>query len=71
MMKLIEARAGSLENAVEFVEAQGRLRELGIVDDDLIATITSIGDQGVEMTQVIRDLRSKKSLPAPTEEQGA
>jgi len=71
MMKLIEARAGSLESAVEFVEAQGRLRELGIVDDDLIATITSIGDQGVSMTQVIRDLRSKKSLPAPTEEQGA
>lgn len=71
MMKLIESRAGSLENAVEFVEAQGRLKELGIVDDDLIATITNIGDQGVAMTQVIRDLRSKKSLPAPTEEQGA
>lgn len=71
LMKLIEARAGSLESAVEFVEAQGRLRELGIVDDDLIATITSIGDQGVAMTQVIRDLRSKKSLPVPTEEQGA
>jgi hypothetical protein len=71
MMKLIEVRAGSIENAVEFVEAQGRLRELGIVDDDLIATITSIGNQGVGMTQVIRDLRSKKPLPAPTEEQGA
>lgn len=70
MMKLIEARSGSLENAVEFVEAQGRLRQLGIVDDDLIATIASIGDQGVAMTQVIRDLRSKKSLPAPTEEEG-
>ena len=38
MMKLIEARAGSLENAVQFVEAQGRLKELGIVDDDLMAT---------------------------------
>ncbi len=70
MMKLIEARAGSLENAVEFVEAQGRLRQLGIVDDDLIATITSIEDQGMAMTQVIRDLRSKKSLPAPMEEEG-
>ncbi len=70
MMKLIEARSGSLENAVEFVEAQGRLRQLGIVDDDLIATIASIGDQGVAMTQVIRDLRSKKSLPAPAEEEG-
>lgn len=70
MMKLIEARAGSLENAVEFVEAQGRLRQLGIVDDDLIATISSIGDQGLAMTQVIRDLRSKKSLSAPTEEEG-
>ena len=68
MMKLIEARAGSLENAVEFVEAQGRLKELGIVDDDLIATMTSVGDQVVAMAQVIRDLRSRRSLPAPAEE---
>lgn len=71
MMKLIQARAGSLENAVEFVEAQGRLRQLGIVDDDLVATLRSVEDQGVAMTQVIRDLRSKKSLPAPMEEEGA
>ena len=71
MMKLIEARAGSLENAVEFVEAQGRLKELGIVDDDLILTMTSVGDQGVTMTQVIHDLRSRKSLPAPMEEERA
>lgn len=71
MMKLIEARAGSLENAVEFVEAQGRLRELGIVDDDLVTTIGSVVGQGIAMTQVIRDLRSKKSLPAPTEDQGS
>ena len=68
MMKLIEARAGSLENAVEFVEAQGRLKELGIVDDDLVATMASIENQGVAITQVIRDLRSRKSLPAPAEE---
>ncbi len=68
MMKLIEARAGSLENAVEFVEAHGRLRQLGIVHDDLIATLKSIGDQGVAMSQILSDLRPKKSLPAPTEE---
>lgn len=68
MMKLIEARAGSLENAVEFVEAQGRLKELGIVDDDLITTMKSVGNQGVAIAQVIRDLRSRKSLPAPAEE---
>ena len=71
MMKLIEARAGSLENAVEFVEAQGRLKELGIVDDDLITTLKSVGDEGVAMTQILRDLRSKKSLLAPMEEEGA
>ena len=71
MMKLIESRAGSLDNAVEFVEAQGRLKELGIVDDDLITTLKSVGDQGVAMTQILRDLRSKKSLPAPMEEEGA
>lgn len=68
MMKLIESRAGSLENAAEFVEAQGRLKELGIVDDDLIATLKGVGDQGVAMAQVLRDLRSKKSLTAPMEE---
>lgn len=68
MMKLIESRAGSLEHAAEFVEAQGRLKELGIVDDDLVATLKSVGDQGVAMTQILRDLRSKKSLPAPVEE---
>lgn len=71
MMKLIESRAGSLENAVEFVEAQGRLKELGIVDDDLITTLKSVGDQGVAITQILRDLRSKKSLPSPMEEEGA
>lgn len=71
MMKLIESRAGSLENAAEFVEVQGRLKELGIVDDDLVETLKSVGDQGVEMTQILRDLRSKKSLPAPMEEEGA
>lgn len=71
MMKLIESRAGSLESAVEFVEAQGRLRELGIVDDDLITTLKSVGDQGVAITQILRDLRSKKSLPAQMEEEGA
>jgi len=70
MMKLIEARAGSLENAVEFVEAQGRLKELGIVDDDLMATMASIGDQGVAMFQILRELRPKKSLPAPMEKEG-
>ena len=68
MMKLIEQRAGSLENAVEFVEAHGRLKELGIVDDDLIAALKSVSDQGVAMSQILRDLRSKKSLPAPVEE---
>ena len=68
MMKLIESRAGSLENAVEFVEAQGRLKELGIVDDDLVATLKRVGDQGVAMTQILRDLRPNKSLPSPTEE---
>lgn len=71
MMKLIEARAGSLENAVEFVEAQGRLKELGIVDGDLMATITSTGEQGVAISQILRDLRPKKSLPVPTEEEEA
>ncbi len=71
MMKLIEARAGSLENAVEFVEAQGRLKELGIVDGDLMATMTSTGEQGVAISQILRDLRPKKSLPAPMEEEEA
>ena len=67
MMQLIESRAGSLKNAVEFVEAQGRLKELGIVDDDLITTLKSVGDQGVAMAQILRDLRPKKSLSAPVE----
>lgn len=68
MMKLIETRAGSLENAVEFVEAQGRLKELGILDDDLLATMKSVGDRGVAMTRVLRDLRSRKPLSAMAEE---
>lgn len=68
MMKLIESRAGSLENAAEFVVAQGRLKELGIVDDDLITTLKSVGDQGVAMTQILSDLQTKKSLPAYMEE---
>lgn len=64
MMKLIEARAGSLENAVEFVEARGRLAQLGIVDEELTATIASVEDQRLAMTNVIRDLKTK-SLTVP------
>jgi hypothetical protein len=66
MMKLIEARAGSIEKAVDFVEARGRLQELGIVDDDLLKAISSSGAEGLPMSKLIHDLRlSTKSLPPP------
>jgi hypothetical protein len=71
MMKLIESRAGSIENAVEFVEAHGRLKELGIVDDDLLATLKNVEDHGVAMTQIFREMRPKKSPPVFLEEEGA
>ena len=48
-----------------------RLKELGIVDGDLMATMTSTGEQGVAISQILRDLRPKKSLPAPMEEEEA
>lgn len=68
-MKLIEARAGSIENAVEFVEARGRLKALGIVNDDLIKTLSSCDDQGIAMTEIICNLRAKKALAAPHEKE--
>ena len=56
-MKLIQARAGSLENAVEFVEGQRRLRELGIVDKawDVIAE----GVAGTPAREIIKAAQGK------------
>jgi len=43
VMKLIQARAGSLKGALEYVEGHRRLQELGIVDEtlDAIAEVTA------------------------------
>lgn len=65
MMKLIEARAGSIEKAVDFVEARGRLQELGIVDDDLFKAISSSDAQGLPMSKVIHDLLLTTKAIAP------
>jgi hypothetical protein len=63
MMKLIEGRSGSIEKAVEFVEARGRLVELGIVDDDLIKTLSSCDTtHGLPLSQIIRELNHSNIL---------
>jgi hypothetical protein len=69
LMKLIQARAGSLKNSLEFVEGQRRLRELGIVDEawDVITE----GVAGTPALEIINAARSRRSLPFKGNDEGA
>jgi len=62
VMQLIQARTGSLKDALEFVEGQRRLRELGIVDEtwDVIADKVA----GTPAREIIDRVRDKHALPA-------
>lgn len=57
VMELIQARAGSLKNALDYVEGNRRLAELGIVEDNL-RTIAL----GVPARELIAAARSKQPL---------
>lgn len=47
VMKLIQARSGSLESAVEFVEGRRKLIELGLIEDDLDAAIKGVSNKEI------------------------
>ena len=51
VMKLIKARAGSLDTAVEFVEGRRQLAELGLITDDFDSVL-----QGVSSKQALKAL---------------
>lgn len=57
VMELIQARAGSLKNALEYVEGMRRLSELGIVEDN-VRTLAS----GIPAKELITSARSKQPL---------
>jgi hypothetical protein len=63
MMQLIHARAGSLKGALEYVEGQRLLRDLGIVDEtwDVLAEKVA----GTPAREIIDAARAKRELPAP------
>lgn len=62
VMQLIQARTGSLKGALEFVEGQRRLRELGIVDEtwDVLAEKVA----GTPARQIMDAARARHTLPA-------
>jgi hypothetical protein len=62
VMQLIQARTGSLKGALEFVEGQRRLRELGIVDEtwDVIAEKVA----GTPAQEIIDSTLAKCALPS-------
>jgi hypothetical protein len=62
-MQLIQARTGSLTGALEYVEGQRRLRDLGIVDEtwDVIAEKVS----GTPAREIIDASRGKRALHSP------
>lgn len=57
VMELIQARAGSLQNALEYVEGMRRLSELGIVEDN-VHTLAS----GIPAKELVAYARSKQPL---------
>lgn len=63
VMQLIQARAGSLDGALEYVEGLRRLRDLGIVDEtwDVLAEKVA----GTPAREIIDAARGKRALPAP------
>lgn len=63
VMQLIQARTGSLKGALEFVEGQRRLRELGIVDETWDAIAEKVA--GTPAQEIIDATRAKGALPSP------
>lgn len=63
VMKLIQARAGSLANAVEFVEGQRRLTDLGVLDETM--DVIAEGVTAVAASQIIEAARRNRALATP------
>jgi hypothetical protein len=61
VMQLIQARTGSFKGAVEFVEGQRRLCDLGIVDETLDVIAEKVA--GTPARQIIDAVRGMRALP--------
>jgi hypothetical protein len=66
VMQLIQVRTGSLKGALEYVEGQRQLRDLGIVDEtwDVIAEKVA----GIPAREIINVALTRRTLPKPNGE---
>lgn len=69
VMQLIQARAGSLTNAVEFVEGERRLKELGVLEETMETISESI--TGLAAKQIIYTACSTRALAAKNQPENA
>jgi len=60
VMQLIQARTGSLKGALEYVEGQRQLRDLGIVDETLDVIAEKVA--GTPVREIIDASRAKRAL---------
>lgn len=63
VMKLIQARAGSIKGALEYVEGQRRLRDLGIVDETWEVLAEKVA--GTPAREIIDAARAGRALSTP------
>lgn len=63
VMQLIQARTGSLKGALEYVEGQCLLRDLGIVDETLDVIAEKVA--GTPARNILDAARTKRALPKP------
>ncbi|SDO40276.1 Putative phage integrase [Rhodoferax sp. OV413] len=63
VMQLIQARTGSLQGALEYVEGSRRLRDLGIVDETLDLLAEKVA--GTPAREVLDAVRAERVLHAP------
>jgi hypothetical protein len=67
VMKLIQARTGSIENSLPFAECRAKLKSIGLLHDDVVNEIDQISAE-VPAKELIDHAKAKYILSAPKEE---
>ena len=67
VMKLIQARTGSIENSLPFAECRAKLKSIGLLRDDVVNEIAQISAE-VPAKELIDHAKAKYILSAPKEE---
>lgn len=69
VMQLIQARAGSLTNAVDFVEGERRLKELGVLEETM--DVISENTKGLAAKQFIYSVTGNRALSKKVQTENA